>query len=115
MVDRTKRGGGRPSKFTARRARAILASVKAGNSLTTAARAAGVSLRSLKRWTEKARDPSEAGMPYRRFRRALKKAQALAEIEAVRTIRDAGRSNWVANAWWLERTRPDRFGKVDRL
>lgn len=37
------------------------------------------------------------------------------EAEAVAGIRSAGAHSWQAYAWLLERTKPDQYGKVDRL
>lgn len=53
------------------------------------------------------------------FSQALKKGRAeyfdRLEAEAVAGIRAAGAQSWQAYAWLLERTKPDQYGKVDRL
>lgn len=53
------------------------------------------------------------------FSEALKKGRAEyldnLEAEAVAGIRAAGAQSWQAYAWLLERTKPEQYGKVDRL
>lgn len=53
------------------------------------------------------------------FAAALKKGREeyfdRLEAEAVAGIRAAGAQSWQAYAWLLERTKPDQYGKVDRL
>lgn len=49
-----------------------------------------------------------------RFFRELTKAQAQGMRQALSRIRDAGEKQWQAEAWFLERTRPDLFGRHDK-
>ena len=58
------------------------------------------------------RDPKKA--LYLEFFDAIKKAEATAEINAVKNIRTAGLNpnHWQANAWYLERKHPDRWGRT---
>jgi len=46
------------------------------------------------------------------FAEALCKAEQEAEVYYVQKVRDAARSKetWRAAAWWLERTKPERYG-----
>lgn len=44
-----------------------------------------------------------------------KAALARAEVNAVGNIRRAASRDWRADAWWLERTRGEKFGRKDTL
>jgi len=48
---------------------------------------------------------------YSDFADAVKKAEAEAEANALKAIKDATPQNWQAGAWYLERKYPDRFGR----
>jgi len=50
----------------------------------------------------------------RSFRRPLR-ARALAEIDAVTLIVEAGHKHWRAAAWFLERSFPEHYGNRRRL
>lgn len=49
------------------------------------------------------------------FRHQVTKAKALSEMRAVTTIQQAFPDNWQAAAWYLERTKPDKYGRRDRM
>lgn len=50
------------------------------------------------------------------FAAAVERACAKAESEHVANIVTAGsKGNWQASAWWLERTRAHRYGRLDRV
>lgn len=87
--------------------RAILVAIRQGNTLTNAARQAGVSYRTLCRW----RALSVT------FNHAVEKAEAEAEGLFVNDIAAAARDgSWQAAAWWLERRRTGEWRKpADRL
>lgn len=61
-------------------------------------------------------EPPE-GFEHKRWIHALfycrfEKAKSVAEVAALQNIIAAGRSgNWQASAWFLERTRPDKYGR----
>ena len=102
---------GRPSVSTKERADRLLQAVRGGNYLETAARYAGISYATLRRWILKADDPS-APEEYREFKEALEKARADAEVAALAKIQKAASDGaWPAAAWYLERSWPDRWGK----
>lgn len=104
---------GRPSVFNQERADRLLQAVRGGNYLETAARYAGISYATLRRWILKADDPS-APEEYREFKEALEKARADAEVAALAKIQKAASDGaWPAAAWYLERSWPDRWGKRD--
>ena len=60
---------------------------------------------------EDERDPKKR--IYMEFFDSIKSAEAQAEITAVKNIRTAGLdpSRWQANAWYLERKHPERWGQ----
>jgi hypothetical protein len=97
---------GRPSKCSPERVEAILAMLRAGNTRSAAAAAAGVDRSQLWRWM--ARDAT--------FRNAIEKAEAEAKLRFVGQIdRAVTDGTWQAAAWWLERRRPDAWGKRERV
>jgi len=53
--------------------------------------------------------------PFVSFVSAVKKAERDAEALAVKAIRTAGKKNWTAYAWWLERKFPEAWGKDTEL
>jgi len=58
-------------------------------------------------------EEEECGI-YREFREAVKRAEAEAEAEGVAIINTAGRKEWQARAWLLERKAPYKWGRFDR-
>lgn len=53
-------------------------------------------------------------VPYVEFVQSLKKAQGNAVVWHLTNIRRAATDDWKASAWYLERTRPDEYGRRDR-
>lgn len=53
--------------------------------------------------------------PYVVFAHIAAIARAEAEVRAVTTILAAGSKSWQANAWWLERSFPDKYGAKQQL
>jgi hypothetical protein len=87
------------TKKTPERMAAIIESVRSGAFQATAAEAAGIDESTLTRW--KQRDSA--------FALAIEKASADAEVESLSAIREAGRTSWQAHAWFLERTKRDKY------
>jgi len=81
----------------------IVDSLKAGNTVRQAAAAASVSTATFMAWKARGR----RGEPrYVEFLEHCEKAEAEAEGEAVKIVRDAALDGtWQAAAWWLERRR----------
>ena len=52
---------------------------------------------------------------YVRFTLETSKAYAQGEYELVKSINNAAQADWRAGAWMLERTRPEKYGKIDRM
>lgn len=98
---------GRPSKLetTPEIAAGIIELVKQGNYLCVAAQAMGIESTTLARWQQWGREGKE---PYATFCVALNTAKAQGETVAVQAVR-AGAQGWQGSAWWLERSRPDRW------
>lgn len=95
--DSNSEGGGK-TKLTPAVHDAIIASVRNGNYLGTAAFAAGISRSAVSGWKRKA----ESGIqPYAGLFDDLENVSALAEAESVAEIR--ANPDWRAKAWWLER------------
>lgn len=107
---RAKRNPGRPSKYTQARRDRILEALAEGHYVETAARLGGISPTTYYEWV--------AELP--EFAEATQKARAKAEDDLVGHIRAAAAGvgelppQWTAAAWILERTRPERFGRIDR-
>jgi hypothetical protein len=96
----------RPTKFNTDRADRVLDALRAGNTRRAAAQYAGVDDRSLRRWIER----------FVHFAAAIEKAEADAEVRHVANIaRAAQEGTWQASAWWLERRRPDDYGRRERI
>lgn len=96
----------RPLKYSPQRVEAILGALRLGNTRAAAAAYAGVDDETLRRWMPR----------FPEFRAAVVKAEADAEVRAVAEIRQAYQAgNWTAAAWWLERRRPQDWGRKDRV
>lgn len=103
---------GRPSKLTDAIRDKIVEAILAGNYQDAAARYAGIDPATYYRWMQKGDGADDA---YGEFREAIENAKATAEVENVAIIKRAARDGtWQAAAWWLERTRPQKFGRKER-
>ncbi len=100
----------RQSKLTPETQKKIVDAISEGNYLETAAAIGGVSATTFFRWLQEG-EQAAAGLK-REFWEAVKKAEAEAEALRVSRISKAGKDgNWQADAWYLERRYPDRWGK----
>lgn len=86
---------------------ALLRSIKRGAPHDVAAAVAGVSVRTWHRWRQKAEAGEE---PYAALMAEVERAEADQELCYVTRIRKAGRTDWKADAWLLERSKPQRWG-----
>jgi len=83
-----------------------------GNYRSTIAAQLGVSRRTIYNWLsqgEADRDHNVKSL-HRTFCEEVTAAEGEAELEAVQTILEAGKKQWQACAWFLERRYPDRWG-----
>lgn len=99
-------------KFTPEARKAVLKAVSDGLPYKHCASLAGISYRTLKHWLTRGRRDEDG--PYVAFLALVKKAQSKAVQQAVKGIRTAGKKNWTAYAWFLERTNPEQFGSEGR-
>jgi transposase-like protein len=108
-----KNPGGRPSKFTPEAKERILLAIRSGNWLCVAARAGGITYETLREWLRQGEADLEAGKEteFSGFSVAVQEARDWVEMRNVGFIQVAARKNWSAAAWWLEKSRPDRWGK----
>lgn len=144
IVPNASRNGsklGKAGTFDAAKAEKIVAYVKAGNYLETAAAAAGVDRNAMRRWLhDGARNPAS---PEGQFSAAVEQARAEAEVRSVALIESHGRpaqrtrtrekvdasgstverttetetdrGDWRPLAWRLERMNPAKFAARVRL
>lgn len=129
MATRTTPNGkkvGRPSMFTEERTQKILEYLGAGNYIDTACAAAGISHTTFYNWMDRGKqerdrlratssEPAPDEAPYVAFVDAVEKAQADAEARNVAIIQKAAvTGTWQAAAWWLERTRPKKYARMEK-
>jgi hypothetical protein len=98
---RRKKGKPRPPTLTQAVREAIVESVRAGASITTACLAAGTARSNYYHW----RDMGQKGRaPYKGFLAELEQAKRLFETEHVKVVNNAAfDGDWKASAWLLER------------
>jgi hypothetical protein len=97
---------GRPTKRTPEREQRRLNALAAGNTRKAACHFAGIGVQTLDDWQRRFGD----------LREAIEKAEADAEVRHVANIAKAAQDGtWQASAWWLERRRPDDFGRRERI
>jgi hypothetical protein len=93
------------SKYTPQRRKAILEAVANGHHLKVAAALHEVSEATVHQWQH----------THPEFATAIACARAEAEDKCLRVIVSAIPKDWKAAAWYLERTRPDRWARKDTL
>ena len=96
---------------------AICRDLRAGNYKSVAAGANGVNASTFSHWEKRGREDIAKGQPatiYAALYQAVKRAADLGEKELLGIIRKAAQG-WQGAAWILERTRPDRYAKRERI
>lgn len=117
---------GLPTTLTLELARSIASAMERGLSMQEAAQLHSVPVKTLDSWKAKGemeldRMAGEGGEPQAGYEAYAVLADAMTKAVPVRIhllvnrIMEAGKRNWLADAWLLERMHPDRFGRVDRL
>ncbi len=102
----------RRTKLTPDTKEDIVKALKAGNSRRDSALYAGIAESTFYGWMERGR----AGEPlYMEFLEAVEKAEAQSVVRNVAIIQRAAEETWQAAAWWLERKRPDDWGRRQRM
>lgn len=101
----------RPSKLTAEREHQICNLIRVGNTVETAAEAAGISGATYFNWMEKGLQEKEG--TYHDFREAVERARAESEAMLVgRVTTAAAKGSWRAACWLLERQWPERWASL---
>lgn len=98
--------------YTHQLAERIIGFIRAGGYVTQAAGAAGISPQTFYNWLRRGARGEE---PFTFLVEGVEKAKDEAELRFVAIIAKAAETQWQAAAWWLERTRPRRFGRRDAL
>ena len=98
----------RTTKLNSRVQSTIVKCLKDGNTRNDSALYAGISHTTFYNWLERGRQGEE---PFLAFLEAVEKAEAEAMIANVAIIQRAANDTWQAAAWWLERKRPDDWGR----
>ena len=102
----------RRTKLTERTKDDIVKALKAGNSRRDSALYAGIAEATFYSWMARGRE----GEPiYAEFLEAVEKAEAQSVVRNVAIIQRAAEETWQAAAWWLERKRPDDWGRRQRM
>lgn len=100
----------------------IVRALRVGAYVEDAAQSAGVAVATVYNWLARGEEHRDSNgktpareKPYVEFLEAVEKARADAVVANLALVRKAAqRGSWQAAAWWLERTRPDKFGRRDR-
>jgi len=102
---------GRPSGLSEpEKVQLLLASIRDGNYRETAFKQAGIAKQTFYNWLKKAESGNDAAQA---FVDALEKAEADAEADMVRNVRNASKlpQFWAAGMTVLERKFPDKWGR----
>jgi hypothetical protein len=97
------------SMLTPEVAERIVRLLRAGNYDEVAARGAGIAPRTLQEWLQRGRAGEE---PYAELWDAVERARAEGEALHVARIAKAAEDDWHASAWFLERSYPERWGRI---
>ena len=107
---------GRATKLTPEVQTRIIDALRAGNYIEAACGYAGITTQTYWQWMAKANQPGPRMSLYAEFRDAANKARADAEIRNVAIVQKVAQDGrtWQASAWWLERSFPTRWGRMQR-
>lgn len=126
-LDNEKHAGGRPTKLTDELQEKIITAIRGGCYVETAVVYAGINKDTFYAWLRRGAAELErvnrnarnrvriAEQPYIEFSDAVMQAQAETEMIDITRVGLAGREDWRAAAWRLERKFPDRWGRRDAL
>lgn len=115
MPDGRGRGG---RKYSAQVHKTVVKAMREGRTKNIAAALIGVHPDSLAAWLSMGRDQPDRYPEYAQLRADVEKAMAEYAAEALDRIQAAAKAdprNWTADAWYLERTRPEDFSKRDKV
>lgn len=104
---------GRKTKLTPALQDKFMRARRAGNFIETCCDYVGINPDTYYEWMKRGEQAGENNRIYREFADAARQASASAEIESVARIRVSGQNgNWKADAWFLERSAPSRWGRT---
>jgi hypothetical protein len=103
----------KPTVLTPRVQATIVAALARGSYLDSACRGAGIAPGTYHYWARRVRDGDPTARGFVEFFAAVEKASAVAEVEALRLLQ-AGSPDWLAQAWFLSRRFPERWGRSHR-
>ena len=113
--DPTAKGAGRKTVLLeGDKMESLMNALIAGNTVRNACELSKVSESAFYRWMQEAEHADEGSL-VKEFREKVRHAIATAEHRNVMVIQQAARKNWGAAAWYLERRRPQEWGRSDRL
>ena len=107
-------GNGHRYAISAEQAKVLLAAIREGAFPMTACRIADIRYGTFADWMEKGDDTkpdAEPREPYASFFRAVREAEAYAELGAQRKLNAGMESDWRAAAWLLSRRHGDRWAE----
>lgn len=107
-------GMGRRTKLTPELIENAAKLIAGGNYASTVFQMLGIGESTWYEWLQRGREGKRKSI-YTEFAEAIKKAEVAAELRAVSGIMAAGRRNWTAYAWYLERKFPDRWGQKTKV
>lgn len=103
---------GRPSKLSPEIQERICNLLRVGNTVETAAGAAGIAPETFYDWMRRGERKGSREKKYRDFKSAVEQARAEAEATLVTRIsKAAANGSWQAAGWLLERRAPERWAK----
>jgi len=91
----------------------LLQAIRLGAFIEHACYYAGINSSTFRQWRQKASENIE---PYASFWLRVNEAESEAIMRRLARIENAGKDgSWQADAWYLERKYPDKFGRRDRV
>lgn len=97
-------------KLSPERIETITKAIANGNTHDVAASLGGIAESTFYAWMSRGKEAKKG--QYKQFYDKVKKAEAYAEADRVQRIQKAGRDgDWKADAWYLERRYPDKWGR----
>lgn len=107
---------GRPSLLDKAITDKLASILRIGVYRETACVLVNISKQTFYNWIDRAEQDREAGRSteFTNFLDAIEKAEAEAEFGALATVR-GGKNNWTANAWFLERKMPRKYGRREEV
>ncbi len=91
----------------------LLANIRNGMTKKIACTVADISTSTYYAWVKQGKEDEKQGIAslQRQLHEAMLQAEALSELEYLKIINAAKRKDWHACAWYLERTRPERYAR----